>query len=94
MNNMIITEHAYKRAKERLKWKNSVLDKMAEIALKEGLRHKDTKGTLRKYIDKLWLKYKNCNNIRIYGENIYIFPGSTLVTIYRLDNKLIKYIKY
>lgn len=43
---VLITEHAYERAKERLKWKSKVLDKMAEKAFLEGIKHKDTKGSL------------------------------------------------
>lgn len=89
-----ITDHAYKKAKERLSWKSKVLDKMAQKAFDEGIHHKDTKGTLNKYITKLWFRYKSCNNVRIYGENIYFFCGQKLITLYRLDRKLIKHLKY
>lgn len=89
-----ITEHAYERAKERLGWKHDVLDKMAKKALTEGIQHKETKGTLHKYITKLWFEYKHCNNIRIYGENIYFFCDNKLITLYRLDQKLIKHLRY
>ena len=43
-----ITDHAYERAKERLSWKTSVLEKMAEKAYNDGICHKDTKGSLNK----------------------------------------------
>lgn len=70
---VLITEHAHARAKERLVWKSKVLDKMAEKAFTEGIRHKDTKGSLMRYLTKLWFNYKHCNNVRIYGENIFFF---------------------
>lgn len=89
-----VTEHAYERAKERLNWRPKTLDKMAQRAFNEGVQHKDTKGTLHRYITKLRFKYKYCNNIRIYGENIYIFCDHKLITLYRLQAKLIKHIKY
>lgn len=94
MEEINITDHAYERAKERLGWKREVMDKMASKALNLGIKHKDTKGSLNKYITKLWFEYKSCNNVRIYGENIYFFSGNTLITLYRLDHKLIKHLKY
>ena len=91
---IIITKHAYEKAKERLRWNTKVLDKMAQKAFNKGIHHKDTKGSLNKFITKVWFRYKSCNNIRIYGENIYFFSGQTLITLYRLKTKLIKHIKY
>lgn len=90
----IATEHAYDRAKERLNWKAKVLDKMMQKAYEEGIQHKDTKGSLKRYITKLWFKYKFCNNVRIYGENIYFFCDQKLITLYRLDQKMIKHLQY
>lgn len=89
-----ITDHAYDRAKERLSWKPGVLDKMTEKAYLEGIKHKDTKGQLNKYITKIWFKHKNANNIRIYGENIYLFCDNILVTVYQLPGNLRQYIKH
>lgn len=91
---VIITKHAYDRAKERLKWKSKVLNKMAEKAFLEGIRHKDTKGSLMRYLTKLWFNYKHCNNVRIYGENIFLFCDNRLITIYQLPNDLRKHVKY
>lgn len=90
---IIITRHAYKRAKERLRWKKSVLRRMAQVAFEEGFTHAETKGQLRGFLDKVWLNYKVCNNIRIYGEHVYIFADNRLVTIYRVQTKLIKHVK-
>ena len=43
---IIITEHAYDRANERLSWSKKILDKMALKAYKQGKKHKETKGHL------------------------------------------------
>lgn len=91
--NLISTDHAYKRAKERLGWNKKVLDKMRDKAFETGITHKETKSNLKKYISGLWKDHKFCNNVRIYGENIYFFAGETLITLYRLPNNLIKYLK-
>ena len=63
-------------------------------AFDEGIKHSDAKGKFKRYITSLWFKHKTANNIRIYGENIYFFCDNRLVTIYRLDNKLIPHLKY
>ena len=91
---VLITKHAYDRVKERLGWKSKVLDKMAEKIFLDGIKHKDTKGKLRRYLTKLWFSYKYCNNVRIYGENIFFFCDNRLITVYQLPNNLRKYVKY
>lgn len=85
---MIITNHAYERAKERLGWTQKVLEKMSSKALSEGIRHSDTKGRLNKYITATYFSYKTANNIRIYGENVYLFDKDVLITVYQLPNNL------
>ena len=54
---------------------------MAEKAFNEGITHSQTKGRLNKWITSLYFKNRAANNIRIYGDNAYIFCGETLVTI-------------
>lgn len=93
-NSFVVTQHAYDRAKERFKWKPKVLDRMVVKVFEEGIHHKDTKGTLMRHITNLRKKYPFCNNVRIYGEDIYFFSGHTLITLYRLDQGLLKHLKY
>lgn len=90
----IATKHAYERAKDRFGWKSNVLDKMMLKAFNEGIEHKDTKGRLNRYISKLWFEHKKANNVRIYGENIFFFHDEVLITLYRLENSLIKHLSY
>lgn len=85
---VIVTDHAYDRAKERLSIKKESLDRLAEKAFNEGLKQSDTTGRVHRYITKL---NEKANNIRIYGDNIFIFDDNRLLTVYqlRLDMKLI-----
>ena len=92
--NITITDHAYDRAKERLGLKRESLNRVAVKAFEGGKKHGDIKGTLHRFITKLWFEHKNCNNVRIYGENIFFFCNTTLITLYRLENKLIKHTKH
>lgn len=87
------TDHAYNRAKERFSWKKKTLDRMMRKAYYEGITHADTVGTLNSYITDLWSQYERANNIRIYGENIYLFRFNKLITLYRLPTELTKHVK-
>lgn len=89
-----VTDHCYERAKERLSLSKNTFLKLAQKAFDIGLKHGDTKGSLKKYLDKLWFEHKHADNVRIYGENIYIFQANNLITVYQLPNDLRKHIKY
>lgn len=91
--NLIATKHAYDRAKQRLGWKKRVLNRMMIKAFKNGITHSQITGRLERYITNVWRKNKNVNNIRIYGEDIYFFAGTTLITMYRVPTEFTKYIK-
>jgi hypothetical protein len=79
---MEVTQHAIERAKKRFRWKPKTLDRMAEKALQEGIKHCDTKSHLKKYISRKWDLYKSCNNTRIHGEVIFFFHNNRLITLY------------
>ena len=90
---MRITKHAYKKAKQRMRWNSHVVEKMATIALKNGKKHEDCRSFLLKHLDKLSETHNFvANNMRIYGQDIFLFKGTILITIYRLPNSLIKYL--
>jgi len=38
--------------------------------------------------------FKMAHNFRIYGQNLYIFVGEKLVTLYRIPSELVKYCKF
>ncbi len=82
-----VTKHAERRTKERLGLPKRVSAKNAEKALQEGVRHKDTKGGLRCYIEALYWKNQTANNIRVYCNNVYIFHDDVLITLFSLPQK-------
>ena len=91
---ILVSDHAYDRAKERLSLNKKAFLRLAESAFIKGVRHSDTKGSLNKHITKMWFKYRSANNVRIYGENIFLFKDNSLVTVYQLPNNLRKHVKY
>lgn len=85
---IIITDHAFDRAKERLGFERRATERMAMKAFVAGKKHAACKGGLKKYLDHLYLQYENANNCRVWGEAIYLFAGNRLITIYNLPNEL------
>lgn len=83
-----VTEHAEKRAKERCGWSRSAIHRMAEKAFVEGTTHAETRGKLHRYLSKIFMKEQNTNNLRIYGTNIFLFAGSTLITVYNIPKDM------
>lgn len=78
---MNISSHARQRMKERCGFNKKSQDRMAQKAFEEGITHAQTKGRLNKWVTSLYFKNKNADNIRLYGDNAYIFCGETLVTV-------------
>lgn len=89
---MTITRHAYKRGKQRLGLNAKALERMVETALDEGTPHKDTKGAFKRYLNGLYLQYKQANNIRVYGQHIYLFRRDRLITIYHVPKEFIRHL--
>ena len=87
MSDVTVTKHSVKRTKDRVGLSKKLAEKNAQRALECGLTHAETKSGLRRYIDKLYLTEHNGNNIRIFHRYVYIFHGTTLITILPLPTK-------
>ncbi len=85
---MVITKHSAKRAKERFGLNKKSVPQNAEKALRYGLTHAETKGALKKYLDKLYFQNETANNIRVYHRCVYIFCDNVLVTLFHLPREL------
>lgn len=87
---MKISIHARQRMKERCGFNRKAQERMAEKAFIEGITHKQTKGRLHKWVTSLFFKNTNANNIRLFGDNAFIFCGETLVTVIPVPGNLKK----
>jgi len=84
---MDVRKHARKRIKERCGLPGKAIERNAEKALREGVRHSECTGRLKKYIDYLFLSHGRGGNIRLYGNHVYIFTVSEeLITVLPLPN--------
>lgn len=82
-----MTRHAKARLKDRAGLRKGVAEKNAERALTYGLTHAETKAGLKRYLDYLYLSHGNGNNMRVFHRHVYIFNGTTLITVLPLPKK-------
>jgi len=85
-----VTHHAEKRVRERVGVNKKTVQKVSNRALKEGLAHCELTGKLKKFISELYLRNSTANNIKIYGEKVYIFRRNILITVVPLPHHLKK----
>lgn len=85
---MEISMHAAERLKERCGLNKKSMQRIAQKAFDEGIRHGQTKGRLNKWVTGLYYNNQNANNIRIYGDKAYIFCGEILVTVIQIPADL------
>jgi hypothetical protein len=86
-DSIIITHHAKLRARQRFGWPEESLSRTAR-AFYVGLREPQAKGRLRRYFSSVWTTYKKANNVSLHGEGLFVFAGSTLLTVWQLPLEL------
>lgn len=84
MSCVYVTDHAKDRTRQRVGLPKRVIEKNAERAFEEGIKHSETSGSLKRFIDGLYLSKGKANNIRIYCGNVYLFVDRDLVTVISL----------
>lgn len=87
------SRHARQRMKERCGLPRKSVDRITERAFNQGITHQETSGSLRKWVDELYLSHETANNIRLYGDKVYLFAEGTLITVIQIPNNLIKGLK-
>ena len=85
-----LTSHSKDRMKERCALKKSSQNRIADKAFMYGLKHSELNGSLRKWVDKLYLSHQVSNNTRLYGDKAYLFRGNSLITVIQIPNNLLK----
>lgn len=90
---MEITEHAFDRVKERSGLNHDAAIRIAQKALENGIAHSQCKGSLKRWVDKVYFTNKAANNIRLYGDKCYVFTGDRLITVLQIPAKLRNHMK-
>jgi len=79
-----VTRHAEQRERKRCGVPKKATKRLAQIAFENGLKHSETTGNLHKYLTSLYFKNKKANNLRVYGDKVYVFSDEVLVTVLNL----------
>jgi hypothetical protein len=82
-----VTQHAKKRCKQRLGLPKSACQRHAQKVFDKGLSRTEVKGNLKIYLDYLFLSRRSLNQIKLYGEFIYLFNDESLVTVLHTPRK-------
>ena len=88
-----VTRHARQRLHEREGIGKGSVERRAQLALDRGYHHCQTKGRLKKWMNEQWEYRHTANGMRVYGDKLYIFSGSTLVTVLQIPAELTKDLK-
>lgn len=85
-----VTYHARKRLKERLGIRKSACVRHAQLVFDKGTPRQEVSGNLRRYMNKKHLQDPSINEMRLYGEFIYMFCDESLVTVFGVPKILNK----
>ena len=76
--------------RERVGLPKRAVERNAYRALTEGIGYREASGALRRYI----LYDGNGNNIRIYGDKVWVFHDAILVTVLNVPSEHRKAAKF
>jgi hypothetical protein len=82
-----ISQHAFERGEQRLNLRPESLIRLAQSAMDTGLQHADARGSFKRYLDKLFLSEGKANNLRVYGDVLFLFHNEVLVTVFAVPRE-------
>lgn len=86
---LYVTKHAEKRLVERCGLNKKSMLRMAEKVFDNGKKINETKGALNRWLVEKYNNNEGADNIRLYGDNAWIFSGNYLLTVLHVPNKLL-----
>ena len=85
-----VTWHGKNRLKERVGIPKRASQKQTQRAFEKGISIDETVGSLRNYLDGVYLREGTANNLRVWNGSVYIFKDETLLTVYALPSRFRK----
>ena len=78
-----LTKHGKERIRERIGVGKSEtkVNRAAQKAYERGTKYSEVKGTLRRYLDRMYERHGDGENIRLYAGNLWVFEGTRLITV-------------
>lgn len=87
-----ISNHAKNRMKQRAGVTTKNQKKISNRVYEKGIKYQETTGLLHEYINKVNKKNPQYVETRVYGDNLYIFKGRTLITVLDIPQHICKHI--
>lgn len=84
-----LTRHSRKRIIQRV-GSGGGTTKIAKRALRNGIPHSETTGELHDFMSKLYLSQRKGNNMRVYGDCVYMFDRKCLVTVIKIPYEIMR----
>lgn len=84
---MTVSRHGASRLRERMGVPKRAIEKLAADALTKGKKHSDFAGSMRRYLDGVFLEHRTANNMRVFAQHLFVFDGDTLITAWMLPSK-------
>ncbi len=85
-----VTWHGKNRLKQRVGIPKRASQKQTQRAFEKGISITETVGSLRNYLDGVFLKEGTANNLRVWNGSVYIFADERLLTVYTLPSRFRK----
>lgn len=85
-----VTWHGKNRLKERVGIPKRASQRQTQRAFERGITLEETVGSLRNYLDGVYLREGTANNLRIWNGSVYIFKDERLLTVYALPSRFRK----
>lgn len=84
----MVTRHAKKRMRKRDGINSRAAERKARIAYEKGYSIAQTKGKLRKWMTRKYNSRKTADNLRVYGDKLYVFKEDTLITVLQIPQTI------
>ena len=91
---MLITDHAYARAKERCGLNKGAFSRILEKAIAANITHSNTKNHLNKYIYKCVAGKKYKFSTLLYDKYLILHTNEVVITVYHIPQSLLPITKF
>lgn len=82
-----ITAHGGKRVRERVGIPKRAVAKLAARAMVDGATHSQFTGSMKRYLDAIYMDHGSTNNMRILNGYLFLFADERLVTCWLLPER-------
>lgn len=82
-----ITTHGGKRVRERVGIPKRAVARLAARAMADGAMHSQFTGSMKRYLDGIYMERGSANNMRILHGHLFLFADERLVTCWALPER-------